>query len=371
MSETDKFQIREIDEKWNEQMLSIVEQSPIEANGMKIIFDRHPDIFFILRQKSEALQCIGFFLGEKLEGFAIMLHRKVLVNGTSRMVKYFGYLVVSPSARGRGFISRISDYFFSDPLEKSRYGYSVIMSGNQAALKLLNRFHPKYPNMPHSKMIAYWQVQNIFLTFRIYHDSRYTIRHAELSDIDAIVQLLKDEYKRRLFGSVVTRETIMHFLSVLPDFEIGNYYIAESGKEIVGVCCAWDMTQVKKNRVVEYSPKLKRTRFLVNAFSFLLNFPRLPSEGEAFRDVSITEYAVKNRDPIILSALLNKIHHEYRKRKYHLMIFGCPSDDPIKKATRHFVSRSVISQIHIFSGSKDTIERFENENLPWIDMALL
>ena len=131
------------------------------------------------------------------------------------------------------------------------------------------------------------------------------------------------------------------------------------------------MGAVKRNLVVGYSRKLKRIRFLVNALALLINYPRLPKEGEAFRDVSITDFAVKNRDPFILKALLYKIYNEYRKRKYHIMIFGCHSDDPIKEAAMNIYSQSVISQIHVFSKSQHIVDQFDDESFPLIDMTLL
>lgn len=365
------YSVQKIDEKWNEKMLSIVRNSPIEANGLKIVFDRHPDIFFIPKFKSTKLQCAGFYIRNQLSGFAMMLHKEVLVKGAPQTVLYFSNMVVNQSARGKGFLYRVSDFFLKDLPENIQLGYAVIMRGNRAAKQLLNRFHPRYPNMPHSKVIGQWQVKNILLICDLHYKSRYTVRHAQMDDIDTIVQWLQKEYKTRLFGPIVTKKSILNNLNTLPNFGIENYYIAESEKGIAGVCCAWDMAPVKKNLVIRYSRKFKWASILINFFALIFNFPKLPAEGETFRDVTITDYAVKNRNPDILKALLLKIYNEYRERRYHMMIFGYTADDPIKVAARPFISQSVISEILIFSKSKHFIDQFEDTSFPLIDMTLL
>ena len=115
--------------------------------------------------KSKKLRCAGFFIRNQLGGFAMMLHKEAFVNGVPQTVLYFGNMVVNQSARGKGFLYRVSDFFLKDLSENIRFGYAVIMRGNRAAKRLLNRFHPRYPNMPHSKVIGQWHVKNIILTF--------------------------------------------------------------------------------------------------------------------------------------------------------------------------------------------------------------
>jgi len=371
MPRSSLYSIQEINERWNEQMLSIVGNSPIEANGMKIVFDHHPDIFFIPRHRSQKLRCAGFFIKKQLCGFAMMLYKHVFVDGRPQTILYFCNLVANRSSRGRGILYRMSDFFMKDLQADIQLGHAVIMRGNMAAKRLLNRFHPRYPNMPHSKIIGEWHVKNILLTPFVHVKPKYAVRHARLDDLDAIVHLLQKEYKTRLFGPVVTKNSILDDLNAFPNFGIHNYYVAESKNEIIGVCCAWDMAPVKKNRVIRYNRKMKRLKLLINLFAPMMRFPLLPSEGDAFRDVTILDYVTKERDPEILKALLCNIFCYYREKGYHLLIFGYPANDPISVAANSFFSREVVSEIIIFSKSKQLVEQFAVNSLPWIDMALL
>ena len=365
------YAVREIDERWNEQMLSIVRNSPIESSGLTIVFDRQPDIFFLPKRRAKHVECAGFFIRGHLQGFAMMMQKEAHVKGIRQTVFYFGNLYVEPTARGRGFFFRISDFFLADWPENVKFGYAVIMQGNKAALGLLNRFHARYPHMPHSRVIGQSKVFNILMTFKTKKKGAYSIRHAQINDIDEVVNLLQKEYSARLFSPHVTKDAILCNLKRLPNFGIENYYIAEKNKKIVGVCCAWDMTPLKKNRVLHYGKKFKWASTLYKSFTPLFNFPSLPAEGEYFRDITITDYAVQGRNPEILEALLLKIYGEYRAKKYHMLLFGCDADDSLSRATKPFISQSVISDVLIFSKSKTFVDGFKKNSFFWIDMSLL
>jgi hypothetical protein len=365
------YEVKTLDERWNSEMLAIVANSPIESNGLHIVFDHSPDMFFIPGIRSKEYKCAGLFIRDELCGFAMMLVKEVYINGQIQKVHYFGNMVVKPSARGRGFLYRVSDCFLKNVPNDIKFGYAVILHGNVSAKRHLNRFHLKYPNMPYSKISHTWRVKNILPLYAIKDRSKCTVRHAKLEDIDGIAECLNHEYKNRFLGPVVTRDSIIERIQTWPDLAIENYYIAEYENEIVGVCCVWDMNVVKKNRVVKYNRRFKIFRSIINLCAFFFGYPGLPSAGESFRDVTITDYAVRNRDPEILRALLVRINNEYRKRKYHMIICGCADDDPLQNATRGFIYQSLISDVVVFSKSEQVIKNFCCDAYPFIDMTLL
>lgn len=364
------YAVEEIDESYNDQLSTIVDQSPINAAGLKIVFDRRPNPFLLPRLRSRALTCAGFFIRGRLCGFSMMLHKDLLVNGIPQQVLYFGNMVLAPSARKKGVLYRFSDFFLKE-LPNEQIGYALVMEGNTAALDHLNRFHPRYPHMPHAKMIGQWHVKNILLAHKLRHRSPFTIRHAVVEDIEQIVQLLAEEHAVRSFSPPITKEKFLQELETLPHFSIDNYYIAELRSQIVGVCCAWDMTPIKRNRILSYNRKSIWMKRLYQFLGMIFKLPRLPEEGDSLKDVTITDYAVQNRDPDILQALLRQVYHEYRDKKYHMLIFGCSGNDALKAATRSFLSLSLISNIYLFSKSGQVVEQFPQPSLPFMDMTLL
>lgn len=365
-----KSLVREIDENYNERMLSVVENAPIEASGLKILFDRRPNIFTLPQLRSTKLRCAGFFIRDHFCGFAMMLCKEALVKGHISTILYFGNLVLDQAARGKINFYRIFDFFMQD-IPDDMLGYMIIMQGNKAAERLINRRHPRYPNTPHSRIIGQWRVQNILLTFKKKYTSRYAVRQATMDDSDRIVRLLQAEYKTRLFAPHITTAKFLSDLEKLPNFSINNYYVAEMQDELVGVCCAWDMTPIKKNRVLQYGGAFKWVKTAYKLLTPIFKFPPLPEEGKPFRDVTISDYAVKNRNPDILRALLTRIYSDYREKKYHMIIFGCAANDAIQTATKPFLSQPVTSHIVLFSKSKNIVDAFDDPSLPYIDMALL
>lgn len=363
------YSVKQIDKKWNRQMLQILKQSPVETPLLTIVFDREPDIFAIPEKKSTKLICIGLFIRDRLAGFAMMLDREVLIEGRPQTVLYFGNMAVHPFARGKGFLYRVSDAFMKN-VPDDIIGYAVIMQGNRAAKQLLNRFHPRYPNMPHSRIIGQWHVKNILLTHRIREKKSIKIRRAQSQDINQIMRLLKNEYTSRLFAPHITDESFRHYLETTPG-KIHNYFLAEKDNKIVGVCRALDMGTYKQNRVLKYGKRFKWITILYKLIAPLFHFPKLPSDGQPFRDITITDYAVKNRDADILQTLLAGIYNKYRQKQYHMLIIGFSANDPLLNAVKGFFSQSVISDILIFSKSKRIVEQPQDSVMPFIDMELL
>jgi hypothetical protein len=352
-------------------MLSIVRQSPIESNGLKLVIDRGPDIFFIPRLRSSEIESVGFFLNDQLVGFALMLSKKVMVKGISSTVLYFGNLVVGKQKRSKVLLHRMSDFYLKERTGETSFGYFLIMQGNLPAQSLLNRFHPRFPNLPHSKVIGQWIVRNIILLHPLRQKRTYRVHKARMEDIDSIVDLLEKEYNQRLFGPIITRESMLEQMDQLPCFGLDNYYIAESGNEVVGVCCAWDMAPVRRYLATGYNRRFKWTRFLLNTGGILFGYPGIPGEGAPFKEVSIIDYAVAGREPEILRSLLMNIYKEYREKNYHLMLFGHPAQDPLGAAASRFLSQSLISDIYVFSKSREVVKQFYDPSLPYIDMTLI
>jgi hypothetical protein len=247
------------------------------------------------------------------------------------------------------------------------------MEGNKEALSLLGRRHAKFPLVPWTKIIGKLDVKTILLVYPIKMDTSYIIRHATFDDFPVIVSLLNAEHKNRLFGSRFSETGLDILISARPGFSIDNYYLAmDTSKQVVGVCAAWDCTSFKQNRVIKYGPAFLPSRIGYWFLSEIYHLPPLPGEGETFRDVTITDYAVRDRNPGIMKALLKAVYCDYRKLGYHTMIWGSSADDPLLKASKEFFHQAVVSNIVLLALKPDLLEdNAVNLNLPYIDVACL
>nr|WP_321411744.1 hypothetical protein [uncultured Carboxylicivirga sp.] len=361
-----KYTVAPLDRSYNQQMLDILKSCPIKSGGFEICFDREPDVFKLADLKYNPVKYIGFFKDEKLVGFILMGYHQAYINGNAREVYHFTDYYVMKEARSKGFFYKASELVFKDAV----VGYAIIMQGNNDALSHVSRRHKKFLYVPFSKITGTLDVRNILVTFKKKESLKYDIRKATEKDIPAIIELLKTEYSNRLFGQCVDESTFRANLDKKPGLTIENYYLAEKDNKVVGVCAAWDTGSFKQTRVLKLSLNLRMTRFVYFVLAYWFGFPTLPNKGNCFKEVYLTDYAVKDRNPDIMKALLVRIYNEYRNKKYNSVIFGSSEDDPLLKATQGFFKQSVKSHI-ILSVADEKILNETKVNLPYIDIAML
>jgi hypothetical protein len=367
------YRIDYIDKSYNTEMLSILRSAPITTNNITICFDRQPDIFLLPEIKYEHYDYLGFFVNDKISGFVLNGYHKAFVNGKPETVFHSTDYYIIPEARSKGFSYKICEYLFKEPYHNSRVGYAIIMEGNKEALSLIGRRHPKYPYVPWSRIINKLEVKTIMITWAIKLSKHYNIRHAGKKDIAFIVSLLNEEHRDRLFGMVYSESTFENYISNRPGMSIENYYLAEdkNGK-VCGVCASWDCTSFKQNRVLNYGVRFLPARIALKFLSTVFGFSSLPEKGGIFKDINITDYAIKDRDPEIMEALLRAIYIDCRKKGYQSIIWGSTVGDPLLNASKAFFSQSVISNIVLLCTQPDLIkDEVIKNHLPYIDVACL
>src|SRR6056297_647777 len=174
LSDSPFYQIKELGEEWNEKLLDIARESPVESSGIHIMFDRSPNIFTIPILTSQKYRCGGLFKKGELFGYAIATYQKRYIDDQRLAdVMYLGNMHVSKKGRMTGFFYRVSDFFFGGLPNEVEYYYAYIMQKNEAALKLVDRRHPRFPNAPFAKIVGQISMINIFLTIPICLSSKY------------------------------------------------------------------------------------------------------------------------------------------------------------------------------------------------------
>lgn len=368
-----RYYLNFLDKSFNNEMLNILKSAPITTDNITLCFDRQPDIFRMAEIKYNPYYYLGFFHEERLEGFAMIGYHNAQVNGNLETVFHFTDYYIRPESRGKGFSFKISNYLLKEPYNNTRLGYGIIMEGNKEAMVLLGRRNINFPLVPWTRIINKLDVKTIMLVHPVERDTSFMIRHATGEDIPIIVSLLNEEHKNRLFGNKYSETGLENIILTRPDFSIENYYLAiDSSRNVVGVCAAWDCSSFKQNCVIKYGPGFLPSRIGYSLLSKIYNLPALPGKGESFMDVTITDYAVRERNPLIMKALLKAVYSDYRILGYHTMIWGSSADDPLLKASGDFFHQSMISNIVLMALKPELIEDCAvSNNLPYIDIACL
>jgi hypothetical protein len=360
---TPSYQVRVLGTEWSKELLRISRKTPVKSDKLRILFDRSPNIFLIPKLTSYRCRCLGLFKNDKLIGYALASYQKRYVNGNLKDVIYLGNMHVTEKGTGRLFLNKLSDRF-SNKIPKHinvEYLYAYVIQQNRSAMKLVSLGHL------YSRVAGKITMSNIFTIKPMRLSNSYRVRQARYDDIDDIVEMLKKEHSKRFLSPEMSHKIFYQNLAIRPNFGIDDYILAISGDEILGVCSAWDMTPIKKNRILSYGKSLGIIRLLYNVAALFLGSPRLPKAGESLKDVTIAEYAVKDRDPKIMEALLRFVYRHYRRKGYHSIIFGSSIDDPLLKANKSFISKDIPSNVILGSGQKEKIDNLESIPLIYAD----
>ena len=211
-----------------------------------------------LRLNNNPFYYYGFFRLDKLRGFGMIGYHDAMVNGLSETVFYLKDYYVSADARGKGFGLRLTERLFRETFKfQSALGYTVLMAGNRDIHSYIGHRNPSFPYTPFSRIINQLDVRNILLTLPVARSGAYAIRTATERDISAIVALLNNEHKDRLFGKIYGEDTFKDYLNACKGLTINNYYLALDKKgNPSGVCAAWDCSSFKQTRVLHYGKQI-------------------------------------------------------------------------------------------------------------------
>jgi hypothetical protein len=280
---------------------------------------------------------------------------------------------VSQEARGKGFGFKVTENFYRETFNGSFLGYVIIMAGNKPSLHYVGHRNDAFQYIPYSRIINQLDVRIILLTWPVSNSRDYIIRKAEIQDIPDIVMLLNKEHNVRLFGNIYDQNTFQDYLGNHQGLTIQNYYLAFDKKGLpCGVCAAWDCSSFRQTRVLRYGKKFLPAKMLYKSLSLIFNLSPLPIPGECFKDLIITDYASRDRDPGIMNALLRSIYNEFRKLGFQNMMWRSSADDPLLRASESFFFQRIVSNIVLISTKPETLETGHIKNhFPYIDIPSL
>jgi hypothetical protein len=369
---TDDVRLETLTRERNGDMLKILSASPIETPWLTVGFERAPDIFALPELFSDRVAWMGALKAGALAGFAMLAAQTRYVGGRPRRVLYFGNAHVRPGDRGRGFLSRIADRLFREREEGADIGYAIVMTGNRAAERFIGRRPAGCPDFPASRPIGDLCARNILILGPKRESRAFHVRRATAADVDAMVSLLREEYRPRLFGPLIDRDTFLRSADERPGCGIEDHYVAERDGGVVGTCAAWDMERLRQTRIIRYGAKLALARKGLALLAPWTGSPAWPRAGERVRDVTITDCAVRGRDPEVLEALLGKISNDLRAKGYHMMTVGSSRRDPLLRAARRFAGTTVVSNVVCFAKDPSLLaEDSIDVSLPFVDLAMI
>jgi hypothetical protein len=357
-----------IDELQNNLMIPIMQAAAIQSGGLELYFDKSPDMFRISRMHFCKSRHLGFYDNEKMVGYGAVGFYDALVKGVNEKIYTLYNFYLLKEARGKKIPLLAVRHFLEDALkEKASFGLALTLKGNKATESYVE--HPEASWLPRVKYLENWINQSIVFSKPMKNDTGYKVRKATLEDVSEIVTLLQEEHLQRDFGHPFTIDGFLPWLEKR-QLDITNYYVAINALGFIqGVCLAWDCSGFRKTRILHYSHKLWFHLLAYHLMSSYWNMADLPEPDESFFEITITDYAAKNRDPAIMHALLVEIYREYREDGFHFMNWGSCVTDPLLKAGKGFWKLDMEARLLFSSFDSKRLE--EKMNLPYFDIAFL
>jgi hypothetical protein len=261
----------------------------------------------------------------------------------------------------------MKDFFQRVRKTSSNYGIVITLKGNRATEWYIGRRIDEW--MPPSRVIDELVVKTILFSKPKKNHTKYKVRNATLEDIPVIVKLLREEHQQRDFGLIFQEDKFL--LTLLGcQLQIEDYFVAADNRgEIKGVCLAWDCSSFRRTTITKFSSEFLPYKLGYQALQKIFHLAPFPEIGESFNELTITDYAVQDRNPVIMHALLSEIYFRNHKQKYHFMNWASCGSDSLLIAANGFWHKNITS--HIVFSSMDMNRYNIKARLPYIDIAFI
>jgi hypothetical protein len=143
--------------------------------------------------------------------------------------------------------------------------------------------------------------------------------------------------------------------------------------EIIGVAAVWDQSAFKQNRVQGYAPLIRMLRPAINGFLSMTGFRPLPAPGETLGSLYLAFNCVRENDPEIFRALLERIYSEHQGGEYHFLVVGLHERDPLRKTLRRFPAFRYASRCYLvcWNDGLDFAKSLNSERTPYLELATM
>jgi hypothetical protein len=362
----------------NARLCELFRSNTMETD-LQLVVERDPD-FFALYDIQEVDQRT-FVLTDgpgddaPIEGMASVLCRDGYLRGERIRVGYLGDLRLSPRVRGGRFLGSHFGPQFREACEHlgCEVALTAILDANAAARWALVRRHARYPDQPLYRAIASFRMLNVQFTWRRRRRSSWTVRRAREADLAPIAAMLGEDHRHRPFGYVIDESVLRRRLVRWPDIGVESFYVAEDGRgRLCGVCAAWDAERVKRYRVLAYRGRMRWLRRGFDLQALVTGSPRLPAPGGRLRYFYLTHTSVRDEDPEVMAALLDRIYDDHLGRGYHFMSACVLEGDPLAQAYSRYRTTVVPATLYAVSAPGSVYSALDiGACRPGFEMALV
>ena len=364
--------VSELDHSHNQEMLDILEKSPMISSGLELHFDKSPDIFATTRLWSEDFKYFGVFVNDSLAGFGMYLTYTGYINHKPEKILYIGNFCIDPIHRKKGLLHRLGAYINHNVPHDCHAVFCMILQGNKRAERYFTPGSNLLSFLPITRTMLPYVTRSILILRPKKIPFDHLVRRASKSDIPEIDKFLRKVEKPEFLMPVANYDSMEKRLSMRTGLDIEDYFLAHKNGEMIGLCAAWDVSTFKRTRIIRYKGTMKIIRFIYKLLSRIFNYPDLPARGGAIKELYISDVLIVNDDVAVFRSLITGIYNTYQKKRYNLINVGSYKGDPLLNATKSFFSTSLNSNIYYSSLKGQELNLSDpNYSKPYVDIALI
>jgi ribosomal protein S18 acetylase RimI-like enzyme len=271
--------IRVADDADNAELLDLEKMCP-QGTSLVLQFDRSPDFFL----RSRVYDNYKIYVAEE-EGKIVGTVGATLkeFNMGEEVVKgfYIYDLRVHPTFRGRGIGSKLVQQAVAEGNEAD-LAYGHIMEGNHPSIALFKRLG--FQNI-HDHMLL-----NVPL-YKRQEQTANKVRKMTRDDVPSVVDLINEHYRNHDFFAPLNIDNFLKRTRQLTDHGLQSTQIVEAENRIVACAGLWDYSRILRPSILRVTARLKMLTYILKFANLFTNTMKLPSVGEFFRLMYVTDLA--------------------------------------------------------------------------------
>ena len=330
------------------------------VTGMKgdiaLRIDRNPDFFQLLNLRGESKVFVALD-GDTIIGSICISFQQVYVGGQIFPLLYIGDFKVAASHRNRGIglelCNQMANYVVPADCDLS---FLNVAKGNDKPFS----FFTNRPHIPDFETIGLFVIHQFLGKKKLARHPQHKIEESPVTE--ELIRYLNARYSQYELGPVITKDKLegTHLLVIRED------------KEIIAAICLADTMAVKQNVVMRLSVKLKILIKILNAFSWLTGFSKMPQLNEPVRMIYIKYMAVKDNRQDLVKFIAHYARNRVYEKGYSFVSIGLHERDPLNQCFSGLFKLTFksVGMLLSIKNNKNLIEKVK-QGIPFEDYSLV
>jgi hypothetical protein len=343
-----QFTINLAKESDNAELLKMCEV-PMQGDIL-MSFERKPNYFVAASVQSEETRVYTCRVNKsyKLVGIFCIGKRRVFINDSIQVQKYFSDLRIIPEFHGSSLLYRIYKYIFDQDLLESKIAQTIIFEKNIPMLDLIvkrknnKNYNDKFQYYPagiyNSHMIS------LRGKLKLNRFTNCEIRRASKDDVGVMQEFLIKQAKHKMFYPYYNFENLNG--SYFNNIKIENFYLAFQENKLTGMAGIWDQKEFKQTKIVGYSSLFSLLKPIINLYSKLTGGFELPNIGSVLNYLNVHTILIKEDNLNVFEEIIKQIIIEYKDKSYAYMLIGLDGKDALNQTLLKFKKRKLIKGRH-------------------------